>query len=271
MAEARADDFALLESYPTQGQTVKTSDILNNPIYFIFNHPVSRSAEGLLRLFDKSANNICQLNMCGIIEYAENDTKLIWHPQDSISLFEPGKSFEIQIGDPSPDVCPIPPLPCSPVLFGDIFGNALPLTYIDFDIDKCQPTASLQLAGNSSIICPNCLPPFIFCMDDSFTTGDTLKLTVGLTNPSCGSNLEVEGKVWVKLPDGSLLSLYDPHATVPLSAGDSFSVDLVDYTFIGNEPPGTYKVGFRLMNPVSGDYYSTAFGSFNFEPEKKCQ
>ncbi len=258
-AEVRADNFALVESYPAPGQTVKTSDLINNPIYVKFNNPVDRTTEGLIRLYDKSAISICQWSVCGWIEHAENDTKLIWHPQDPISLFEPGKYFEIQIGDP--DSLP---------MLKDTSGNGLPLSYIDFNIDSCQPTASVQLSGNSSTICPHCLPPFIFCMDDSFVTGDTIKLTVGLTNPSCGSNLEVEGKVWAELPDGSFLSLLDPHTTGQLSPGDTLSVDLVNYTFTGNEPPGNYKVGFRLMNPVTGDYYSTAFRSFNMEPQK-CQ
>lgn len=267
LSEVRADDFALVGSYPAQGQTVKTSDLFNNPVYLKFNNPVDRTFEGLIRLYDKSGYGICQLNICGFVEYAENDTKLIWHPQNPASLFEPGKYFEIQIGDPDPAVCPLPPLPCSPVLFRDISGNALPLTYVDFSVDSCQPTASVQLTGdNSVVVCPNCIN---FCADSSYVTGDTIKLTVGITNPSCGPNVEVEGKVWVELPSGSLLSLYDPHATRKVSPGDNFSIDLVTHTFIGNEPPGNYKVGLRLMNPVTGDYYSTAFGSFNVEP-KKC-
>jgi hypothetical protein len=264
---AAAVDFTLLGSYPANGQTVGTSGLFDNAIYLKFNNPVDRTLEGLIMLHDKSGYDICQLDICGLVEYAENGTEIIWHPlpQYSATLFQPGKYLTIRIGDPDPSPCPHPP--CPPVLLRDTSGNAMPVTYIDFNIDSCQPTASLQLTGNNTVVvCPHCIN---MCADDSYVTGDTIKLTVGITNPACGPNVEVEGKVWVDLPGGPL-SLYDPHATRRLSPGESFSVDLVTHTFSGNEPPGQYIVNFRIMNAVTGDYYSKASGSFNFVP-KKCQ
>lgn len=259
MSEVCANDFALLESYPAQGQIVKASDLVNNPIYLKFNHPVDRSYIGLVKLVDKTANSICQLNICGIVNLEDNnDTKLIWYPQGTAYLFQPGKLFEIQIGDSNPSV---PPIPYSQELFKDTFGNTLPVTYIDFSVDKCQPIASLMVTDNNvrTVVCSSGL-------FDVYTSesGYAVKLTAGISNPSCGVALTVEGKVWLELPDGSLLSFFDPFTTVQLSPGDNFSVDLLNYTFVGSEPLGNYKFGFRLLNPVTGDNYSTGTTSFSF-------
>jgi hypothetical protein len=264
-ANAHGNDFFLLENYPLHGQVIKISDLHDNAISFKFSRPVDRSAEGLLRLSDKTANSICQLNICGIVKYEENDTKLIWIPDDPAALFLPGKSFEIQIGDPNPAVCPVPPLPCSPVLFRDVSKNTLPMTYIDFEIDKCQPTAYLQLSGNTPLYCPDCIN---FCLDDAFVPGDTISVNIGIKNPECGSAVGLEAKVWVELPDGSLLSLSDPHATIQVKSGEVFSADIFHHKFLGYEPMGRYKVGFRILNPASGDFYSTGVDSFILNHEK---
>ncbi len=260
-SKVRADAFVLLDSYPAQGQTVKTADLINNPIYMKFNNPVDRTAEGLLRFLDKNANSICQLNMCGIVEYAENNTKVIWHPSDPMLLFEPGKSLEIQIGDPSPAVCPLPPLPCTPVLFRDISGNTLPLTYIDFGMDKCQPTTSLTITYNHWKTCV-CGPLGFNCHFDG--AGNAATLTASLMNPVCGGSLSVEAKGWFELPDGSIFSLFDPHVTIHVTPGYSASVDLLSYTFTGGEPLGNYRFFLRLLNPITGDVYSTATTSLAF-------
>lgn len=257
--EVQADDFILLESYPAQGQIVKPSELVNNPFYLKFNHPVNRSYQGLIRFLDKSGNSICQLNSCGVVNFEENDTKLIWYPYQAAYLFQPGQSFEIQIGDQNPSV---PPVPYSAVLLMDTSGNGLPITYIDFNVDKCQPTASLKVTDNNLITCW-CDSPLGFDCHSNLS-GYAITLTAGLTNPSCGPNLSVEGRVWLQLPDGSLLSLFDPPAVVPLIPADSLSGDLLNYTFYGSEPTGSYTFYFRLLNPVTGDFYSTATTGFTF-------
>lgn len=258
LSEVRADGFALMESYPAQGQIVKSSDLVNNPIYLKFNHPVDRFSEGLLRLYDKSAYSMCQLNICGVVNYEENDTKVIWYPRSPEYLFQPGKFFEIRIGDADPSV---PSIPYSQVLYRDTFGNTLPVTHIDFSVDKCQPIASLTVTDNKMLTVPCNSGLF-----DGFTSGSgySIKLTGGTSNPSCGLSLTVEGKVWLELPDGFAISLFDPFTTFQLNPGDNFSFDLINYTFVGIEPVGNYKFGFRLLNPVTGDNYSTVTTGFSF-------
>lgn len=259
LTEVRADDFILLESYPAQGQIVKPSDLVNNPIYLKFNHPVNRYYQGVIRLLDKTSKSSGQINMGGVVNFENNDTKLIWYPDQAASLFQPGYSFEIQIGDQNPDV---PPVPYAPVLLMDTSGNGLPVTYIDFSVDKCQPIASLKVTDNNLITCW-CDSPLGFDCHGNLS-GYAITLTAGLTNPSCGSSLSVEGRVWLQLPDSSLLSLFDPPAVVPLIPGDSFSGDLLSYTFNGSEPTGGYTFYFRLLNSITGDFYSTATTGFTF-------
>lgn len=258
VSEVGADGFALLESYPAQGQIVTTSDLVGRPIYLKFSHPVDRSYIGLVRLFDKSGYNICQLNVCGVVNLEEKDTKLIWHPRDPADLFQSGKFFEIHIGDPMPSPAPVL---SSQALFRDIFGNTLPVTYIDFSVDECQPIASLKITENDvrSLLCNSGLR-----LSYASGPGYAIQLTAGVSNPSCGLGLTVEGKVWLTLPDGSLMSVLDPFTTVHLRPGDNISVDLLSYTFVGSEPAGNYELGFRLLNPVTGDTYSAATTGFSF-------
>ena len=252
LSEVRADDFVLLKSYPVHGQVLTTADLVNNPIYLKFNHPVDRSYLGVVRLLDKIGTSICQFNTCGVVNLEENDTKLTWHPNAAAELFQPGKFFEIHIGDPNPSV---PPIPFAPVLLRDTFGNTLAATYIDFGVDKCQPMTGLKIIDNN-VRTLHCTGGLIdFYMPGS---GYAINLTAHISNPSCGSSLAVEGKVWLKLPDGSLMSVFDPFTTVQLSPGDTLPIDLLNYTFVGNEPPGNYQFSFRLLNPVTGDIHSAA-------------
>lgn len=253
-SEVHADAFALLDSYPAQGQIVTASDLFNNPVYLKFNHPVDRSYIQRVRLLDKIGNFFCQLNICGFVTFEENDTKVIWHPQMPGSLFQPGAFFEIHIGILDP--------PFGPYLFRDTFGNTLPVTYIDFGVDKCQPLGSLKLTDNGvrTILCNSGgIPPFYVG-----GSGYAIRVTAEISNPSCGAGLTVEGKLWLQLPDGSLMSVVDPFTTVPLGPGKNVSVDLLNYAFVGTEPVGSYGFGLRLLNPVNGDTYSTATTGFSF-------
>jgi hypothetical protein len=253
-AAAYADGFALLESYPAAGQTVTASDLFDHPICLKFNHPVDRSYIQRLRLLDKSGNFFCQLNVCGFVTYEENDTKVIWHPQTPGRLFQPGAFFEIHIGIQDP--------PFGPYLFRDTSGNTVPVTYIDFGVDKCQPLGSVKVTDNGvrTILCNSGgIPPFYVG-----GSGYAVRVTAEISNPSCGIDLTVEGKLWLQLPDGSSRSVVDPFTTVPLSPGKTVSVDLLNHAFVGTEPVGGYELGFRLLNPVNGDTYSTATTGFSF-------
>jgi hypothetical protein len=260
LSEVRADGFALLESHPAHGQVVTTADLRDNPVFLKFNHPVDRSWQnlGLVRILDKTGHSLCQFNICGVIHLEEDDTKLIWHPQFPPDLFQPGKFFEIHIGDPNPSPVPVPP---SPALFRDVSGNTLAVTNIDFSLDPCQPIAGLKVTDNNvqTLLCSGGLLPYY-----AAGSGYGITLRAQISNPICGSTRTVEGKVWLKPPDGSLMSVFDPFTTVSLAPGDDVSVEVLHYTFVGNEPGGNYEFGFRLLNPVTGDNYSAAATGFSF-------
>lgn len=243
-SDVHADSFVLLGSYPAQGQTVEPSDLVNNAVYLKFNHPLNRSSEGAAKFLDKNVNSICQFDLCGIVEYAENDTEMIWHPNNPGFLFQPGSFFELQLDG-----------------LEDTSGNSLPATYIDFSVDKCQPTANLNILYSNWKYCV-CDPLGLDCHFNG--TGNTFTLVGGIANPSCSKSTEVEVKCWVELPDGSLLSVFDPQTTVQVMPKDSISGNLFSYTFQGSEPIGNYKFFLRLVNPLTGDLYSTSTATVSF-------
>ncbi len=235
----QAGDFVLLESYPSDGQTVTASDLHNNGISLKFNNPIDRNRAGYVRIHYVSDGFICQMNICGKVDYAENDTKIIWHPNTSFDTnFKPGKYFEIELDQYS--------------LLRDISGNKLPITRISFNIDTCKPTIRLNISRNSSF----------------YDCGDTITVQVHLINPTCGSKLEIEGKVWLELPDKKMISLTDPPAIFILYPNDEFLFNLLSYSFSGKEPFGWYKIGARLINPLNGNYYDKDIVSFEFKPDK---
>jgi len=97
----------------------------------------------------------------------------------------------------------------------------------------------------------------------NFTTGQTLTAEAHVTND--GTPDEVGVKVWVELPGGGLVSLFDiPKYTVPANA--NFTVTLFSYYFGGNEPSGNYNFGGRFLNWVNGDTISEDIEPFAFTP-----
>jgi len=231
----QAGDFILSESYPADGQTVTASDLHNNGIYLKFNNPVDRKTTNYINIYYVTDGFMCGMDVCGRIEYAENDTKLI-RRLDTDTYFTRGKHFEIELGSN----------------IKDISGNKLRTPRISFKIDDCNPTIKLNISGNSSF----------------YDCGDTITVQVHLTNPACGSKLEIEGKIWLELPDKRQISLTDPPAIFILYPDDDISFNLLNYSFSGNEPFGLYKIGARLINPLNGNYYCRDIVSFEFRPDK---
>ena len=117
--------FELLKSYPSDGQTITTKDVEN--IYLKFNNPVDKSTVPYIGNYFVQTNSFCQWNICGWIQFAENDTKLIWHIHEKalsnknhygpLEIDYP--RFEIHIGR-EPDEWRVK----------DIHGNELPKTDI---------------------------------------------------------------------------------------------------------------------------------------------
>lgn len=97
------EPLKLIDSFPKDNQPIIVDDLKR--VFLKFNKPIDRESEGLIGNLYVRANTWCQWNIGGWIEYAENDTKLIWHingePQNN-NYFQPKEApdypvFEIQI------------------------------------------------------------------------------------------------------------------------------------------------------------------------------
>lgn len=81
--------------------------------------------------------------------------------------------------------------------------------------------------------------------------GDRLVAQAEVANV-CAFPIEVEEKAWGVLPNGAALPLQDSHTTETLAPGSSRTIPLVDRVF-DTEPAGTYTLGVRLLDPVTGE------------------
>ncbi len=112
---------------------------------------------------------------------------------------------------------------------------------------------------------PTCVSSIdIILNGSSFTTGDNLTAQAHVTN-LC-DEVEAEAKLWVELPDGFMISLFDPHLTLTLAPSDDFTAEILNYTFNGTEPSGSYEIGGRFLNPLNGDHLSTDIETLEFTP-----
>lgn len=104
----------------------------------------------------------------------------------------------------------------------------------------------------------------ILLNQSSFTTGDTLVISGQVTN---GPNpADVEVKTWVEVPGEYQLGLLNPHMTITVGSFADITQDLSSYTFSGNEPAGTYHVGARLVDIITGREISVNMVRFSFSP-----
>lgn len=72
----------------------------------------------------------------------------------------------------------------------------------------------------------------------------------------------VDVKIWLRLPDNNLSSIYAQKIT--LSQGEQVSKVVYTYTFNGTEKQGIYSLNGRLLNPISDDYLSQSFNNIVF-------
>ena len=111
-------------------------------------------------------------------------------------------------------------------------------------------------------------PPFpivdITLNKNTFHTGDTLIATARVTNGPNPVNVEV--KLWIELPDGSEISVFDPHFTFTVGSNADFTEEVFIHTFDGSEPEGDYLFGARLENPLTGKDFSIDIEGFTFTP-----
>ena len=99
---------------------------------------------------------------------------------------------------------------------------------------------------------------------NAFTTGDTLIVSAHVVNGSNPVNVEV--KIWIGLPNGNQMSIFDPYFTFTVGPNANITKEIFRRTFVGNEPSGDYNVGGRLVNPVSGRELSVNVEIFSFIP-----
>ena len=99
---------------------------------------------------------------------------------------------------------------------------------------------------------------------DVFTTSETLVVSAHVVNGP--DPVRVEVKMWVKLPDDSNISIFDPNYTFTVTPDADFTTEIFTHTFNGSEPSGEYNVGSRLINPITGREISVNVESFTFSP-----
>lgn len=73
--------FKLIDSFPKDNDTITTEDVKS--IYLKFNKPIDKDTAGLIQNYFVKQNMYCQWNIGGWIQYAEDDTKLIWHVKEN--------------------------------------------------------------------------------------------------------------------------------------------------------------------------------------------
>ncbi len=122
---SQGSPFKIIESFPSGNQKISTEEI--KKIFIKFNNPVDKSTVLYIGNYYFRENTFCQWNICGWIEFAEKDTKLIWHVHEK-NLSNDNRYctddtgyhiFEIHIGR-EPDEWRVK----------DIHGNELPKTDI---------------------------------------------------------------------------------------------------------------------------------------------
>ena len=103
-SETECNDFQLIDYYPKKDQKISTDDL--KKIFLKFSKPVDRQTVLHIANYYIQQNMIAQWNVFGWIEFAEKDTKLIWHIHEHVlnetNIHDPldidYPRFEIHIG-----------------------------------------------------------------------------------------------------------------------------------------------------------------------------
>lgn len=111
----------LVDSFPKEGQPIPKREMKR--MYLKFNNPIDRTTGCYIGILQFRQNVFYQWDCHGGIQYAEGNTKLIWHMSDQffqqepehISLDDECYRFELHIGRGHPDNC-----------VKDIYGGKLP-------------------------------------------------------------------------------------------------------------------------------------------------
>jgi len=100
----------------------------------------------------------------------------------------------------------------------------------------------------------------------TYVNGDALNVGLHIVNDFTRlEDLPVEVRLWLDVPNSRPRPVKVPRLPKNLAVGydNTWSVDLgtVDPSF----PRGPYRVGCRLLNPVTGGYFSERFSSFTVQ------
>lgn len=104
--EETESGLQIIDSFPKDNCPIYRNEILD--IFIKFNKPIDFNTTTYIGNLHVRANMFCQWNVCGWIQMAEDDTKLIWHIKDDLLLNDqqygpPPKetdyhTFEIHVG-----------------------------------------------------------------------------------------------------------------------------------------------------------------------------
>lgn len=77
-----SNQLKLIDSFPKDNESITKEEV--KKIFLKFNKPIDKDNmnEALISNYYVRRNMICQWNICGWIEYDEDDTKLIWHVRE---------------------------------------------------------------------------------------------------------------------------------------------------------------------------------------------
>jgi hypothetical protein len=103
----------------------------------------------------------------------------------------------------------------------------------------------------------------IILNDTDFISGDTLKVDLHVINDATSDLVDV--KIWIELPNGSLVSEFNvPHVFIPENT--DITIPVYSQTFRGTEPVGSYKLSGRFLNWINGDIRCEDTEPFSFAP-----
>ncbi|GAB5500791.1 MAG: hypothetical protein PsegKO_31020 [Pseudohongiellaceae bacterium] len=130
-AKEKTGEFELLASFPDANQKISREEV--QQIFLKFNKPVDRDSAVYIGNMYVQRNTFAQWNVAGWIEFAENDTKLIWHVKRDwldqnhlhVSEVPDYPVFEIHVGREPDDW-----------RLKDTDGNMLPRTIIPVIVDQ---------------------------------------------------------------------------------------------------------------------------------------
>lgn len=95
--------------------------------------------------------------------------------------------------------------------------------------------------------------------------GQRLTAQAHLLN-TCDEALQVEPKLWLRYPDGTLEQMRGLSRMIRLEAGDDYIVDLQSKSLLDDSISGQYEIGGRLLDPITGDHLSSDIEAIDIAP-----